>query len=132
MSLGARQRFGPGFGLGRAPDLDTARDVRRPTVTDPKKRLPGLSVLFSFSVFVVAAILAVTSIFEIALREQVLTLVKSEKDRTYSQLFRQVSLTPALGDERALKSARAIEELRSEAETLRAKRDMAPSTSRSG
>lgn len=39
-------------------------------MTDPKKLLPGLSALFGFSVFVVAAIRSVTSIFEIALREQ--------------------------------------------------------------
>jgi hypothetical protein len=51
MSLGVRQRLGRSFGLGRALDLDAARDVRRPTVTDPKKLLPGLSVLFGFSVF---------------------------------------------------------------------------------
>jgi hypothetical protein len=42
--------------LGREPDFDAVRDVRRPTVTDPKRLVPGLSVLFGFSVFVVAAI----------------------------------------------------------------------------
>ena len=63
-------------------------------MTPTQRFLRGLSLLFGFSVFGVAAVLAVTSIFEIALREQVLALVKSEKDISRPR----ISLDTSLGD----------------------------------